>query len=207
MDKAIEYYIERMGYMPVYVCPEWLDADAEFEYYKFSVPRLYIKEHIAEGGVWPHDVDINIVGTQDASVVLGVAFLPVYTGVEYLTEDDDFLYYKVRVPKVYLDSFIPDSNKTYRQAYEPKEEPDILECEGPIKAGAPLSDAEELEIVRKVKESKPLLWEIFFRCSSCGEDFGEVETDLFDALYARSCPVCANTLLDLVSCEILLEED
>ena len=207
MNKTIEDYIQRMGYMPVYLCPELLDEDEEFEYYKFSIPRIYIKEHIAEGGVWPHDVDTSIVGTQDASVVLGVIFLPVYTGVEYLTEDDDFLYYKVMVPKVYLDSFILGSDVMYRVAYEPKETFDVMECEAPIKAGDPLPDTEELEIVRRVKESKPLLWEVFFRCPDCGEYFGVVETDLFDAVYAKSCPACANTLLDMVSCEILLEEE
>lgn len=221
MNKGLEEYIQRMGNMPCYKFPEKLEEDEEFEYFKFKVPRQYIKEHTAMGEVWPHDVDTDIVGTQDASVVLGVIFLPVYTGVEYLEEDDDFLYYKVRVPKVFLDSPIRGSELTYRVAYETKtlnletaeqkaeRESEDIKCEKVPKAGTPLVGKEELMSVRKAKESKALLYEIVFRCRSedCGMIFTEVGSDLFDMLYARCCSVCAATRLEMIECKTLVEED
>ena len=214
-----------MGNMPCYKSPEKLGEGLipdEFEYFKFRVPRQYIKEHIAMGGVWPHDVDTDIVGVRDSSIVLGVIFLPVYTGVEYLEEDEDFLYYKVRVPKVFLDSSIMGSKLTYRIAYEAetlnletgeqkaeRESVDI-ECKKPPKAGEPMANKEELEIVRRVKESKPLLFEVVFKCK--GKDCGlelepEIGSDLFDMLYARCCPDCVSTELIVMRAEVILKED
>ncbi|MHA2344735.1 MAG: hypothetical protein ACXADW_23005 [Candidatus Hodarchaeales archaeon] len=219
MGKTFEEYTQRMGYMPSYQLPEKLEEDDEFEYFKFKVPRQYIKEHIEMGDVWPHDVDTDIVGTEDASIVLGVMFLPVYSGVEYLEEDEDFLYYKIRVPIVFLDYPIRGSKFTYRLVYEKlnfespeqraeRESVDI-ECKKAPKAGEPMPDKEVLSAVRKVKESKPLLYEIVFKCQDgdCGRTYTEVGSDLFDLLYSRSCSACASTRLELVKCNTILEED
>ena len=215
MSKRFEEYIQRMGNMPCYKFPEKLDEDEEFEYFKFKVPRQYIKEHIAMGEVWPHDVDTDIVGVRDESIVLGVIFLPVYFGVEYLEEDDDFLYYKVRVPKVFLDFPIRGSELTYRTAYETKtlnlemaeqkaeRESEDIECEKIPKAGESMVGKKELMAVRKAKESKPLLYEVVFRCN-CGLEVIEVGSDLFEMLYARSCSVCGCSKLKLVGCKSLV---
>jgi hypothetical protein len=213
MSRACEKYIQKMGYMPSYKLPEKLDEDEEFEYFKVRVPRQYIKEHIEMGEVWPHDVDTNIVGTQDASVVLGVMFLLVYTGVDYLEEDDDFLYYKVRVPKVFLDACVPGTNLTYRASYETEnynpEVADEIECERIPKAGEPMLDKEELAAIKKVKKSEPLLYEVVFKCKDedCGMIFTEIGSDLFDMLYSRSCSVCACIKLETIGCKVLVEED
>ncbi len=221
MKNPYEEYSQKMGYMPSYRLPEKLEEDDEFEYFKVRVPRLYIKEHIALGEVWPHDVDTSIVGTQDASVVLGIIFLPVYTGVEYLEEDDDFLYYKVRVPKVFLDASIRGSELTYRTVYEDESlisetaeqkaerESIDIECEKLPKAGKSMPDKEELSAVRKVKEGKILLYEVTFKCKDedCDMIFEEIGSDLFDMLYARCCSVCDCTELEMISCKALVEEE
>ncbi|MHA2010711.1 MAG: hypothetical protein ACW980_25665 [Promethearchaeota archaeon] len=191
MSKTFEEYTQRMGYMPSYQLPEKLDEDDEFEYFKVKVPRQYIKEHIELGDAWPHEVDTDIVGFEDASIVLGVIFLPVYTGVEYLSEDEDFLYYMVRVPKVFL---------TYRAAYEKlaletagekaERESVNIECKKVPKAGESMPDKEELAIIRKVKKDKILLYEVTFICGNatdCGMVFTETGSDLFEMLYSRSC--------------------
>jgi len=181
MSKTREEYTTRMGYMPYYKFPEQLEIfDEEFIYYKVRVPRLYIKDHIESGKVWPHDVDTDIVGTLDDSVVLGVFFLPVYTGVEYLEEDDDFLYYKVRVPAVFSDYY--------------------KEVGAPTIRGIKLKNDE-------IKETKTGLFEITFTCKSCGYAYTEIGgDDLFRMLYERDCPYCYCTSLDVKSKAIVGED-
>jgi len=221
MKKQGDEYLQRMGYMPSYKFPKKTGEDDEFEYFRVRVPRQYIKEHIETGNKWPHDVDTSIVGTQDVSVVLGVIFLPVYTGVEYLEEDDDFLYYKVRVPKVFLDAHMGESELTYRLLYESKSltleteeqkaerESIDTQRERTPKAGESMPNKEELTAVRKVKEDKVLLYEVIFKCKEedCGMIFTEVGSDLFDMLYSRSCSECGGTRLETIGCKSLVEED
>ena len=220
MDKTYKDYTPRMGYMPCYKFPEELGEDEEFEFFKFRVPRQYIREHIAEGGKWPHSVDLTIKGSRDEAVVLGVGFFPVYSGVEYLEEDDDFLYYKVRVPKLFLDAPILNSEMTYRMLYEAKtsiletaeqkaeRESEDTEAKKVPKAGEPMPGREELVAVKKVKEAKPILYEVTFECENCHETLGpEIGSDLFDILYSRCCEVCAGTSLKLTSCKMIVVEE
>ncbi len=196
-----------MGYMPCYLFPEKLEEDDEFEYYKFRVPRHYIREHIADGDIWPDYEETEEEGTKDKSAVLGVGFLLVYTGVEYLDSDADFLYYRVRVPKVFLDSPALDGRFTYRVLYDAG----TLEVKSDRtpKAGESMVGKEELETVRKVKKSDPLLYEVTFKCKNvedCGIEFKEIGSVLFDMLYSQSCPECDHPLLEMKECKILVEE-
>jgi hypothetical protein len=221
MSKAVEEYEQRMGYMPSFGIPQKLDEDGEFEYYEVKVPRQYIKEHLELGETWPHEVDTSIKGTQDDSIVLGVMFIPVYSGVDYLREDDDFLFYKVRVPKVFLDAPILGSEMTYRTVYEKgdrnvetseqkaERESEHIECKKAPKAGVSLDGKEELMIVRKVKEATPLLYEVTFKCKNkeCAEEFEEVGSDLFDLLYSRCCGSCAGVQLEVISCKTIYGEE
>lgn len=220
MSKTCEEYVERMGNMPSYRVPEKIDEDEEFEYFKIRVPRQYIKEHIEMGETWPHAVDTSIKGERDESVVLGVIFVPVYAGVEYLEEDVDFLYYKARVPKVFLDAPILNSKFTYRLLYEKGDKrletagqraerklDEKVQDKAPI-AGAPMVGKEELMVVRKVKETEALLYEVTFVCNEadCGAKFEEVGSDLFGLLYGRCCGKCANTKMTVESCKVIAEE-
>ena len=217
MGKSPEHYIPRMGYMPCYKFPEKKGEDEEFEFYEFRVPRQYIREHIAEGRKWPHEVDLTIKGERDNSVVLGVGFFPVYTGVEYLEEDDDFLYYLVRVPISVLDASILGSELTYRFLYEAKtsvwetpeqkaeKEAEAIEAKKVPKAGEPMPNKEELMAVKKVKEAETVLYEVSFECENCHDLLGpEIGTDLFDMLYARSCLNCSGAKLKIVSCKMII---
>lgn len=218
MSKNLEDYVKHMGYMPNYKFPEAIDEDKEFVYYKFRVPRHYIREHIANGDTWPDYEESNEIGTRDESVVLGVGFFPVYKGVEYITADADFLYYKVRVPKVFLFTPVKGTPYTYGVLYDTKDfklrtpeelaerATEIIPCE--FKAGDSMPGRKELDAVRKVKETNILLYEVVFYCNVCGtEHKPEVGSDLFDLLKQRSCVVCGSTTLHLKVCKPVLEEE
>lgn len=215
MSDLPEVYVQRMGYMPCYKFPEEIDEDDTFVYYMFRVPRHYIREHIAEGLTWPDYKEIDEQGTEDKSIVLGVGFFPVYTGVIFLYEDVDFLYYKVRVPKKILDATISGTSYTYRILYETKdfrlksaeekaeEESRDISC---VKAGEEMPDRKNLTAVRKTKEIDTLLYEVVFYCAECDTEHDpEVGTDLWGLLHARKCR-CGNTKLELRRCESVLEE-
>jgi hypothetical protein len=216
MSDLPDNYKERMGYMPCYKFPTEMGDDATFEYYKFRVPRHYIREHIKDGLVWPDYNETTEEGTRDESVVLGVGFFPVYSGVEYLEEDADFLYYKVKVPKVFLDTQIEGTPHTYRLLYETKdfklktpeekaEEASVLEIRS-TKAGDEMPGRIELKAVRKEKEVDTLLYEIVLYCPNCGTEHNpEVGADLWAMLHARRCE-CGHTKLELRSCKSVLEE-
>lgn len=219
MNKSLEDYLERMGYMPCYKFPEYIDEDKEFKYYRFRVPRHYIRDHIAEGNIWPDYIETREKGTRDDSVVLGVGFFIVYTGVEYLDSDADFVYYKVRVPKVFLDSYISGSPYTYGELYETKDfrwksrgekaeiDSEEIECAKPPKAGDSMPNRQDLKTVRKTIETKILLYEVVFYCDKCQITHEpEVGSDLFDLLHNRSCAECGSTTLHLKGCKSILEE-
>jgi len=219
MSETLGDYIESMGYIPCYKFPEEVDEDEEFMYYKFRVPRIYIREHIAEGNVWPDYVESFEEGTKDKSVVLGVSFFPVYTGVEYLGDDVDFLYYKAKVPKAFLNTPISGTPHTYHILYDTKDfklkspeelaeiAAEVLSC-APLAAGESMPNSGDLSAIRKVKESNILLYEVIFYCGQCDKEFDpEVGSDLWDLLYGRSCIDCGNTNLEVRSCKSILEEN
>lgn len=217
MNKDLGYYLERMGYMPNYKFPEQIDEDDEFKYYKFRVPRHYIRAHIEEGNIWPGYVENVELGSgmKDESVVLGVGFFPVHMGVDFIGEDADFLYYKVKVAKVFLETKIKGTPYTYEVLYEtqdfrlktPEELAEMDSVVESIKAGESMPDKTELEAVRKVKETETLLYEVVLYCGSCETTHDpEIAADLWDLLYARKCSFCGNTMLELRSCQSVLEE-
>jgi hypothetical protein len=223
MNKSLGDYTKRMGYMPCYKFPEEIDEDSEFMYYKFRVPRIYIRWHIEEGNIWPDYEESFEGGTRDESVVLGVGLFPVYSGVEYLDEDADFLYYKVKVPKAFLDTYIEGTTFKYGMLYETKdfklktpeqiaeEQAEIISTEKVPKAGEPMPDREDLIAVKKTKETDVLLYEVVFYCAECNDGEGkehepEVGSDLWEILHARKCGFCGNTKLHLKSCKSVLEE-
>ena len=218
MSKDLEYYLERMGYMPCYKFPEEVGENEEFKFYEFKVPRHYIREHIAEGNIWPNYVETTEAGTEDNSVVLGVGFFPVFSGVDFLGEDPDFLYYRVKVPKVFLETQVEGTTHTYSILYETKDfklktpeeiaekAAETISC---AKAGEPMPNKMELSIVRKVKEADVLLYEVVLRCNSCTPPVTfspDVGSDLWDLLHERECELCGNRALQLVSCKSVLEE-
>jgi len=218
MNKPLGAYSEKMGYMPCYKFPKEIDEDEEFMYYKFRVPRLYIREHIREGNVWPNYTETYEKGNMDESVVLGVGFFPVYTGVEYISEDADFLYYKVKVPKEFLRTPISGTPHTYSILYDTKDfrlktpeelaekAAEIKSCDF-VKAGDSMPDRGDLVAAQKVKDSNVLLYEVVFYCSECEMTHEpEIGSDLWKLLYARKCGNCSNTKLELKSCKSVLEE-
>lgn len=220
MNDKLNYYLERMGYMPNYKFPEFIEEDSQFAYYKFRVPRHYIRQHIDDGDVWPNYKETTEKGNRDESVVLGVGFFPVYSGVELLDEDADFLYYKVKVPKLFLETPISGTNYTYSILYETQdyrlktpeelaeEKSKDIPCAKIPKAGEQMPDRKELTSVRNVKESDVLLYEVVFYCSNgCGiENVPEVGSELWDLLYSRSCAKCGNRQLELISCKPILKD-
>lgn len=215
----MEGFVERMGYMPCYKFPEEIDEDATFKYYKFRVPRHYIRDHISEGNVWPGYEECFEPGARDESVVLGVGFFPVYTGVELLDEDADFLYYKVRVPKEFLNTPIKGTPYYYSILYETKDyklktAEEMAETEALMKetedilAGISMPDRTDLEAVRSVKEKQTLLYEVVLYCPACDvEHDPEVAEDLWTLLHGRACNFCSNGALELRECKSILEED
>lgn len=214
MNKLLEDYAPNMGYFPTYGCPEKLGEDEEFAYYKFKVPRHYIRGVLEEGNAWPDYEECMEEGTLDDSVVLGMRFLPVYTGVEYLDADVDFVYYKVRVPKVLLETPISGGSMCYRIAYEyiedfEKEEEEEERSKIP-KAGEGMPGRHEEQIVKKVKERTVHLYEVTLRCnnSDClADDYNEVTSNIFDVVYNVACPECLGTLFSLIGCKVLVEEE
>lgn len=215
-DKTFTWYVERMGLCPCYMYPEYMEEDDEFEYYQIQIPRHYIRDHIEEGGTWLDYVETDEEGEEDASVVLGVIFLPVFHGVEYLDADADFLYYKVRAPKVFLETDIPNAPFKYREIYDAKrlrvfidedELDDLLASIDTPKAGEPMPGIHHAHAVRRVKEERAILYEVRMVCEECNLVTVEVGTDLFDLLSGRSCSNCFGTRFRIDQADILYEDD
>jgi len=198
--------------------PEKLDEDEEFEYYEIRVPRHYIRGHIEEGGVWLDYTETDEEGTEDPSVVLGVIYLPAFKGVEYLREDADFLYYKIRVPIIFLDTQVKNTPFKYREVFEAKrlnafvDEDDVdgfaelIRGELPD-AGSPMPGMHNEHIVKKVKEKEALLFEIKLVCKACDMVAVEVGSDLFDILSSRICANCGGMGFHLDRANIIYEDD
>ena len=216
MNKSLEDYLEYMGYFATYGCPEKLDDDGEFEYYKFKVPRHYIREMMEEGVDWLEYEEWEEESTLDSSVILGMRYLLVHTGIEYLDADIDFLYYKIKVPKVVLDSSIfPGGDVCNRVSYEyieeweKEEEEEEKEGTLPI-AGEAMPGRHEEQIVKKVKESIVHLYEITLKCNNpdCStSEYNEVTSDIWDAVHGITCVECLGTGFSLIGCKVLVEEE
>ena len=109
MSKKLEDYMERMALFPSANTPELLSSDNEFNYYKFTVPRIYVEFiELGENAMTPTDLE-------EAPASLAMGWFPVHTGIEELGSDDDFYYYKVPVPQVVVES-------RYGVLYRPYEE-------------------------------------------------------------------------------------
>lgn len=221
-NKTFEWYIERMGYVPCYMFPEFMDKDEEFEYYKVKIPRHYIREHIAEGGTWYDYQETDEKGTLDKSVVAGMIHLCAYFGTEYIEEDADFLYYRIRVPIVFLDTAIPGSSLFYREMYEArylnvKTDRELVEdlaeelADKVPAAGTPMPGMHHAPVVQKIKERGEVhLYEVELLCKNipeCGVTHTEITRDLFGALANRVCGLCGHTNFKLIKVEPLVEED
>jgi len=214
--------IERMGYVPCYMWPEKIDEDDEFEYFKVKIPRHYIRMHIAEGGKWIGYEETDEVGEHDESVVLGIIYLPAIPDQEPMDADADFLYYRIAVPKSFLDSYIMGGNVQYRILYETeafkletveeKAEREAMEFEEEKytpKAGASMPGRDELDTVKKAKRLKSAIYEIELECKNpeCGIVHCEVTSDLFSALSGRVCGECFGTAFNLIKAEAIVREE
>lgn len=214
--------IERMGYVPCYMWPEKIDEDEEFEYFKIKIPRHYIRMHIEEGGKWLHYEETDEVGEHDKSVVLGIIYLPAIPDQEPMDADADFLYYRIAVPKSFLDAYIMDGNVQYRVLYETqafkietaeeKAEREAAEMEEQTfvpKAGASMPGRDELTSVKKVKNTTYAVYEIELQCKNpeCGIVHCEVTSDLFMALSGRVCGECFGTAFNLIKAECIVREE
>ena len=214
MNKTLDDYRDYMGYFPTYGCPDKLEDDEEFEYYKFKIPRHYIRGVLAEGDVWLGYEECEEEGTLDSSIILGMRYLPVYVGIEYLGADVDFLYYKIKTPKMILDSpIIPGGSVNHRIAYEyvedwekeKEEKKDTL----PV-AGEAMSGRHDEQSVKKVKENIVLLYEITLKCNNpdCStSEYKEVTSDLWDAVHGITCSECFGTEFSLIGYKVLVEEE
>jgi hypothetical protein len=215
--KSLEYYKERMGYFPTYGVPIRLDEDDEFVYFRFRVPRHYIRFEIEEGVKWHLYKETDEVGTLTSEVVIGVRHLPVHVGIEEDGSDADFVYYRCPVPKVVMDEPVPgiDFNFSYMYTYTEKweEDPELVEddfeFEIPV-AGTSMPNREELEAVRKAKSEIVYFYEVVFQCTDkeCGETLEPfIAPDLFEAMYEQSCPYCTSTKLKIISSKAILKEE
>jgi len=223
MGKTFEEYLERVGLFPSYGTPEFIEEDEEFKYYLFRVPRHYIREHIAEGGTWLEYEEVEEESTLDKSVVLGMRYLPAYTGIESQGFDVDFYYYRCKMPKVVLDTEISGTNPrvTYEYAFthveewEKSEEQKLEEELGKFEITVPTAGSEmpgrsDLTAVRKVKKEKVHLFEIQLRCGnpSCQLDQEpHISSDFFDALYEQECSLCGSKTMELISSRAIVKED
>jgi len=97
MGKKLEDYMERMGLFPSLYKPELISSDQEFNYYKFTVPRVYV-DFIKNNEVMSEQE------LEDTPAALAMAWFPVHSGIEELGEDADFYYYKVPVPHKVVES-------------------------------------------------------------------------------------------------------
>ncbi len=225
MDNALDMYMERMGLFPSYGTPEQIDEDDEFAYFLFKIPRHYIRGEIEAGVEWIGYEETDEEGTEDASVVLGMRFLPVYIGVEELAgmHDVDFYYYRCRVPKVFLESpikLLQDYGiaRDYWYVYEEvevweKEDPEDLPEDEEFnkaavpKAGEGMPNRNELNAVRKVKEEDVYLYEVVLKCNECDIELQVVSSDLFEAISNKECIDCGCRKMSLVSSKAVKEED
>lgn len=212
MAKLLEDYTPYMGYVPTYGAPEKLEEDEEFVYYKFKVPRVYIRGIIEEEGMWFGYTECEEESTLNGSVVLGIRHLPVYSEVVYLDSDVDFVYYKVRVPKVLLDTPIVTGGAVkYGAMYEYVDEWE-LEEEEEIKlpkAGEGMPGRHDELSVKKVKESVIHLYEVTLKCNApdCLTEYNEVTSDLWDAMYNITCSKCLGTFFSVIGCKAVVEEE
>jgi Zn finger protein HypA/HybF involved in hydrogenase expression len=219
--KTLREYTQYMGYFPSYMFPEKVDEDEEFEYYKVKVPRIFIREHIATGDNWLDYEETDEEGTLDKSVVLGVIWLLAYKGTEYLEADADFLYYKIKVPIVFLNTPIRGGGMYYREMYNTRQlnvNPTEEQLEAAFEetkkeipaAGSPMPGIHHAPAVVKAKETTVYLYELEMQCMNipeCGVIHVEVCSDLFDGLAGRICGVCGSKRFTLVSAKKLIEED
>lgn len=226
MDNMLSMYIERMGFFPSYGTPEQVDEDDEFAYFLFKVPRHYIRGELEAGVNWIGYEETDEEGVEDASVVLGMRFLPVYVGVVEMIDmhDADFYYYQCRVPKVFLESpieFLQQYGiaRDYWYVYDEvelweKEDPEALEEDEEFnkaavpKAGEGMPNRSDLNAVRKVKEADTYLYKVVFRCNECETQLEPIiSSDLFDAISDRDCSECGCRHLTIVSSKAIKEDD
>ncbi len=218
--KTLREYTEYMGYFPSYMFPEKVDEDEEFEYYRVKVPRIFIREHIATGDNWLEYEETDEEGTLDKSVVLGVIWLLAYKGTEYIEADADFLYYKIKVPIVFLDTSVRGGGMLYREMYEARQlnvQPSEEQMEATLKeiekeipaAGSPMPGIHHAQAIKNVKETVVHLYELEILCMDpeCGVTHVEVCRDLFDGLAGRICGLCGSKRFTLVGAKKLVEED
>ena len=97
MEKTLEDYIERIGLFPSLVKPELLGSDGEFNYYKFTVPNVYV-DYIEMGDA------ISDPALEEAPAALAMDWYPVHVGIEMIGSDADYHYYKVPVPHKLIES-------------------------------------------------------------------------------------------------------
>ena len=102
MEKALDEYIERMAYFPTLTRPRPIGKDEEFIYFEFIVPKVYLKEVMRDR--LPLPVDDMDSGDLDIIIVNKMGWYPVHTGIEEMKRDKDCVFYKVRVPKVFIAS-------------------------------------------------------------------------------------------------------
>jgi Zn finger protein HypA/HybF involved in hydrogenase expression len=217
MNKTMDYYTERMGFWPSYGCPEQIQEDDEFVYFRFSVPRFYIRFMMEDGEPWHQYVETDEEGTLDSSCVLGVRQLPVFIGIQEEGSDADFVYYICPVPKRVMVEPVSGTDFTNEAMYyvvekwerQYEEIPDDFEFEIDVPtAGTTMPKREELEAIRKAKKENILLYEVTFQCQECDEILEpEVSSDLFDALLEKACEHCESTHLKLVSSRAIVKEE
>jgi hypothetical protein len=215
--KSLDYYRERMGFFPTYGAPTRIDEDDEFVYFRFCVPRHYIRFEIEDGVKWHLYEETDEEGTFATDVVLGVRYLPVHVGIEEDGSDADFIYYRCPVPKVIMKEPVPgtDFNYSYMYTYTDKWEENPEPIEDDFKfdiptAGISMPDRHELEVVRKMKTETVYFYEVVFQCldKECGRTLEPfIADDLFDALYEKSCTYCGCGKMKVVSSKAVLKEE
>jgi hypothetical protein len=189
---------ERMGYFPTYGHPPKIDEDDDFVYYLFAVPRHYIEDRILEGDKWEGYTPSTKPSTLDKSCILGVKFLPIYTKVSEVEADEDFIYFKARVPKAFLEHQSSYGFKygifyEMKEAWErkPEEEPEEMPTAG--------------ELVKQVMDSgkDPDLKDFIVQLKCHNDhiiDFpGHTAEDVWDILHEyEGCDRCGSTTMEVL---------
>ena len=205
----VEDYVERMSFFPCYK-GEKIDEDMEFVYYRISVPNLYFEWHNLKYNKWMEEPPDFGKKVEDAYLVVGVSFIPIYAGAKELEKDDKFTYYKVKVPKVFM-NYVDSTGVPYGEMYNEMEEKfQKKEVRDAPLVGELIKDYVERDSEKKEIDEVVLL-KVYFECTNpeCTQPelSPEVTSDLFDTLHAKECGSCGCRRIKIAKVENLLKKE
>ena len=102
MEKQLEDYISRMGLFPSLAQPRPIRQNEEFVYFEFIIPKIYLKEIMRNK--LPLPINTMDGGTLTPIIALKLGYYPVYIGIQEIKRDEEYVFYEVPVPKIFLAS-------------------------------------------------------------------------------------------------------